>query len=119
MSGGISQRKARMRFPAALMIDPMAENPKHWNCRHGSESSDIESYVMESGSIEVIARTRRVLGIEARATAEFIVHAANAHEKNRKLIADLLDALELAQKGVVNIEIKETAARGRKALMEM
>ncbi len=112
-------RERKARFPAGLVIGPLGENPKHWNCRHGSESSDIESYVMETGGIEVIARTRQVPGIEARATAEFIVRAANAHEKNRKLIVDLMDALELARKGVVSIEIEETVARARHTLTEM
>lgn len=66
-----------------------------WSCVHRPDGSKIEAYVEITGDWETIAHVPEAKGINAEATAGFIVKAVNDYDRHRQIIAELITALEL------------------------
>lgn len=66
-----------------------------WTCVHHPDRSEIQAYVEGSGDWQTIAEIRTAGFVDAEPTAEYIKRAVNDYEKNKVLIAELVDALRL------------------------
>jgi hypothetical protein len=65
---------------------------------------------MSKNGLEIIAQTKQIPGVDAKANAEFIVNAVNHFETNRPLIAALVNALELClQSESLSWEVEQEA----------
>ncbi len=74
---------------------PNSSSPTRWICKHNVESSDIEAYSFTTGSLQIIASTRKAKNIDARQNAEYIIQAVNNYDKNLALISELICALDM------------------------
>jgi hypothetical protein len=64
-----------------------------WVARHRRDRSEIEAYVEAVGDWTILTEIGDAAGVDAEATAEFIVRAVNAYDVNRALIGALASAL--------------------------
>lgn len=64
-----------------------------WTVRHSGAHSEIEAYVEAIGNWATLAQIGDRAGVDAEATADFIVNAVNAYDVNRSLIGELSTAL--------------------------
>jgi len=81
----------------AIINNLQTSTPIRWICNHHTYGSDIEGFVQATQSLEIIAETRVVEGVSARANAELIARAVNEFGKYKPLIASLVAMLERCQ----------------------
>lgn len=65
-----------------------------WVCAHRAESSEIRVYTPITGDWETIASIHDAKGIDAEATAEFVVGAINNYSRMQELVRETVAALE-------------------------
>jgi hypothetical protein len=78
---------AKIKRKFGRMIEP-------WSVKHFADRSEIEAYVLGTGSWKSIAEVKQAVGVEASNVADFIVRAVNEFEGNQQLIKDMIAALE-------------------------
>ena len=66
-----------------------------WQCHNSKDHSEITAYVEASGIWEVVAIIRQTAGASAAAMAEFITRLVNDNQKNKDLLREAMEALEL------------------------
>jgi len=64
-----------------------------WTVRHHNDHSEIDAYVAATGDWATLTKICDATGVDAEATANFIIRAVNAYDAHRVLIADLAGAL--------------------------
>ncbi len=69
--------------------------PAPWSCRHHADHSDIEVYCAALDGSAIIGAVHHAPGIDAMATANFIVGLVNNHGKTEHLIDEMTSALEI------------------------
>ena len=90
-------------MPAAVARKPKMEAAKDkplfavapWSAKHGRGHSAIEAYIEITGEWGTVAEASDAAGIDAEATANFIVRAVNDHERHKELIGQMAAALEM------------------------
>jgi hemerythrin-like domain-containing protein len=66
-----------------------------WECHHLKDHSVIVAYVEASGNWENIATIHATSGNGAETIAQFICGLVNEHQKNRSLLQEAMEALQL------------------------
>lgn len=66
-----------------------------WVCQHYPDHSEIEAYVEATGDWEAVAEVHQTAGHSAEALADYIVRVINDNQKNKNLLLDAMEALQL------------------------
>jgi hypothetical protein len=66
-----------------------------WEAKHYKDRSEIEAYVEASGKTETVLTVHPTSGASAEAIAVFVCHLINHNQKNKNLLLDAMEALEL------------------------
>jgi hypothetical protein len=66
-----------------------------WQCQHAKDSSAITAYVEASGTWETVATIHTTSGNGAETLATFICNLINDTQKNKSLLQEAMDALQL------------------------
>jgi hypothetical protein len=94
-------KAARKKLQTVSMTPPAmpipAQRPLYtaapWVARHRNDHSEIEAYVEAVGNWTVLTAVSDAEGVDAEATADFIIRAVNAYDLNRALIGELAASL--------------------------
>ena len=94
----------------ATFGDVRGPSPQRWVCSHRVGTSEIEAFVPLLSSLEIIATTHDLEGVDARANAELIVRAVNEFEKCQILIVAAVKMLERClDAALLPIEVRQDA----------
>jgi hypothetical protein len=86
-----SLKKKSQPAPAVQGRSVFATAP--WTARHHNDHSEIDAYIEATGDWATLTKICDATGVDAEATANFIVRAVNAYDAHRALIAELAAAL--------------------------
>jgi hypothetical protein len=67
--------------------------PAPWSCHHEAAKSRIDAYLEATGEWETIIEIHAQKGIDAKATAEFIVQVTNDNDRTREALSAALSAI--------------------------
>lgn len=81
-------RKAKQSGKASYPAAP-------WLCQHYDDRSDIEAHCNALNGRTIIGTFNHAPGIDAKATADFIVGLVNNQDKTEHLINEMTSALEI------------------------
>jgi hypothetical protein len=88
------------KSPKPKSTQPQGSQPRAfyaaqpWRCVHHPDRTDITAYVEASGERETVATIHPSSGARAEDIASFVANLVNAHQQNRHLLHDVIDALE-------------------------
>ena len=98
--------------PKTITEKPRSYYAAHpWECHHSKDNSVIVAYVEASGNWENIATIHPTPGHSAETIATFICGLVNEHQKNRNLLHDAMEALEMVISDGLTFSSEQVADR--------
>jgi len=79
-----------------------------WRCTHNKDQSEITAYVEASGEWETVLIVRPTSGASAEHIAKFVCAVINDRIKNKNLLHDAMQALELVMNDGLNFTSEQT-----------